>query len=511
MKSTRREFVKGAMALGVMVPLVGCGENDEEVAMTFAAGVASGDPLTDRVILWTRVTSHADEVTVTYEVSESMDFDDIVTSGDFVTDASRDYTVKVDAKGLSAGTTYYYRFLADGVTSMIGRTRTAPQGAVERLRFGVMSCSNYAFGYFHGYRDAAMRADLDAIIHLGDYIYEYGDGEYGDFRPLDPPHEILTLSDYRRRYAYYRRDPDLQALHQQVPFIAVWDDHELANDAYLTGAENHTEGAEGSFADRKAVAQQVYGEWMPIRGPEDNGRIFRNLQFGDLMQLTMLDTRMWARTAQTMDPAELGDPERMILGADQLEFLEQSLADSTATWNVVGQQMMVTQLLLFGNVANPDQWDGYPAARQRLYDAIEGSGADNVVVLTGDIHASGVAELVRDPASYDPMSADGVLGVELVAPGITSPFIAPSLDVVDIALSQNPPLRWADGANRGYFILDVTPQRVQADYYLYPDPTLDDASVDFQKAFKVESGTPKLVEVDEPRGDAEGTELVPAV
>ena len=506
MRKTRREFVKGTVALGLVTPFVGCSSDnltDEPLGPEdlFQHGVASGDPLPDAVILWTRITPDMDpmeDIKVSYEVSLNSSFDELVTMGSASTNSDRDYTVKVDVDGLEAATTYYYRFIAQGRTSIVGRTRTAPEGMVERLRFGVMSCSNYAFGYFHGYRDAAKRADLDAIIHLGDYIYEYGEGEYGagyqEYRKLQPPSEIITLEDYRTRYSYYRLDPDLQAIHQQFPFITVWDDHEFANDAYIGGAENHMPDTEGKFSDRKKAAMQAYREWMPIRGLDETGRIYRRLKFGDLMDLTMLDTRMWARSKQTSDPQEQMDPNRELLGMDQLAWLETQLKDDAAKWRIIGQQVVFTQLLVGGTVINSDQWDGYVAARERVYDIFESTQIQNLVMLTGDIHASGAADLVRDPSMYDPETAQGAVGVELVAPGITSPFLTGGDAIIGVALSENPPLRWADGSNRGYFILDVTADRVQADWHLYPKPELKDAKVTFAKAFSVEADAQHLTE-----------------
>lgn len=491
---------------------------------TFSHGVASGDPLSDAVILWTRVSPpEQGAVDVFFEVSLDPDFRERVAADTETTDADRDYTVKLDVGNLEAGTTYYYRFSALGRTSITGRTRTAPKGEVDRLRFAVVSCSNYGFGYFHGYRDAAQRADIDAVIHLGDYIYEYQDGTdpsdtretYGTFRELQPHHEAVTLGDYRTRYAYYHTDPDLQAVHQQHPFIAVWDDHELANDAWKGGAKNHNEDPdfdEGSFDDRRLAAARAYAEWIPIRDITD-GRVFRGFSYGDLVDLIMLDTRLWGRDQQ-IDPAQDADrfdEARSLLGDDQETWLSEQLDASTAKWCLIGQQVVMSQLQLGADAAtlNPDSWDGYVAARQRFFDALRESGRDNFVVLTGDIHASAVADLAETPfdaQTYDPDTGQGALAVELVTPGITSPF--PLGPLVQMVVDGSPHLHWANGVNRGYMLLDVTADRVQGDWYHYPDPEVEDAPVEFEVGFSVADGTPHAVQAD---AAVEPAEMAPAL
>jgi alkaline phosphatase D len=252
----------------------------------FPHGVASGDPLTDRVVVWTRVTipNPGEFVTVEWDMASDPGFNRIVQRGITSTSAAYDYTVKVDVGRLQAGTTYYYRFILRGVgTSPIGRTKTLPLGSVSRLRFAVASCSNYPAGLFNAYRLIAGRADLDFVIHLGDYIYEYGEGTFGSGQTLgripSPNREIVTLGDYRMRYAQYRSDLDLQEVHRQHPFIVVWDDHESANDAWRDGAQNHQPDTEGEWAVRKAVATQAWHEWMPVRENPSLGQIYRTFRF----------------------------------------------------------------------------------------------------------------------------------------------------------------------------------------------------------------------------------------
>lgn len=491
---TRRALLQNLGVIGAVAALpLGCSSEEDEGAPIFNEGVASGDPLPTAVILWTRVTSTDASVDVKWEISTSREFAKIEASGTFKTDADRDYTVKVDATGLTAGTTYYYRFSALGRTSPIGRTRTAPTGSVSRLRFGLVSCSSLAHGYFHAYRQLSGRLDLDAIVHLGDYIYEYGNKEYGEVREYEPPTEILTLSDYRTRYRQYRHDPDLQALHKQFPFITVWDDHELADNAWKGGAENHQPG-EGDFSERKKIAARVYSEWMPIRDQAD-GKIYRGFEFGDLVDLTMLDTRIIGRDEQvekTSDPA-LADEKRGLLGAEQEKWLSDRLGASKAQWQIVGQQVVVSPFPIF---FNGDAWDGYPGARERLFEMLEANPTKNVVFLTGDIHMSFAFDVVRDPKSpdYDPATGKGSLGVELVVPGVSSPGMPEQLASVGKALvTDNRHLRFADVYQRGYVVLDVTPERVQGSWYHYTELDQPVATPKLSTTWSVKAGTKNLV------------------
>jgi alkaline phosphatase D len=275
----------------------------------FQHGVASGDPLSDRVMLWTHVSSmQRGAVVVAFVVATDPGLTQVVHQGRVKTHPDRDYTVKVDVARLQPGRTYYYRFSALGEQSPVGRTRTLPVGSPERLRLAVVSCSNHAAGYFNAYRRIAERADLDAVIHLGDYLYEYGPNEYGSLRTPEPPNEMVTLSDYRLRHAQYKRDADSIEMHRQHPLIAIWDDHEITNNAWRDGAENHTPGVEGDWNQRVNVGLQAYYEWMPVRLPDvrkrrENQRAFR---FGDLAELVMLEQRLSARSEQL--PATVPTP-----------------------------------------------------------------------------------------------------------------------------------------------------------------------------------------------------------
>lgn len=439
----------------------------------FIHGVASGDPLPTAVILWTRASPPRSappaEVMVSWELGSDPAFTRMVASGTFVTSAARDWTVKVDATGLSAATTYYYRFRALGEVSPVGRTRTAPQGATARLRFAVVSCSNRAFGWFHSYRKVARRADLDAVIHLGDYIYEYGDGEYGGARRLDPPTEIVSLDDYRRRYRCYRRDPDLRAMHQQHPIIAVWDDHEFADNTWQNGSPKHMPATEGMWAERRRAGERAYAEWMPIREQMD-GRIFRTLRYGDLVDLVMLDTRLWGRDEQgTWGTPVLDNPSRQLLGMDQESFLRTQLTTSNARWRVLGQQVMMSTPPTV--LPNSDGWEGYRGARERFFTVLREMSVRDVVVLTGDIHSSWAIDLTdapRDPMRFDPDAGVGTLGVEFITPSVTSPgFPSVVATAAERSLRSERHIKWANLSQRGYTVLDITPERVQCAWFLF--------------------------------------------
>lgn len=471
MSLTRRELLRRAGGLAACAALpVGCtnitavgaahGSVLAAPEVDFLHGVASGDPLPDAVILWTRVSVSNDieAVELRWEVAEDSDFRELVASGTFVTDAARDFTVKVDATGLQSGSSYYYRFIVEELSSPVGRTRTAPRGAVERLRFGVASCSSYAHGYFHGYRALSEQPDLDAVIHLGDYIYEYGTGEYGDVRSYEPEHEIVSLDDYRTRYAQYRRDPDLQALHQQLPMIVAWDDHEVANNSWTDGAQNHMAKREGDFKARKAAATQAYMEWMPIR-EQERGRSFRALGYGDLVDLVVLDTRNWGRNQQLEhadDPA-LWDAKRTLLGEDQEAWLGRQLAQSKSRWRLIAQQVMVNAFALGTNL---DSWQGYPAARARLMRQLADADGD-CVILTGDVHSSWAMNLLED-------DGESSLAVELVTPGITSPLLSrEKAEEREPEVTSEPHIEYAQLWKRGYMLLDIDRERVRATWHHY--------------------------------------------
>jgi alkaline phosphatase D len=459
--------------------------------VSFIHGVASGDPLDDRVILWTRVSpdeAGLEKVTVLCEVAQDPEFNIMVLSEPLVTGPERDYTVKFDAAGLSSEQRYWYRFSVGEQVSPVGRALTLPMPGqyAERLRYAVCSCSSYPHGYFSVYRMIANRSDLDFVLHLGDYIYEYGQDEYGDNagRLLDPSHEIVVLDDYRRRYALYRQDSDLQAAHQLHPFITVWDDHETTDNSYKDGANNHNEG-EGEWSARKAQAIQAYFEWMPIRPPTiDEESIYRAFSYGDLADFIMLDTRLEGRIKQLANPADPARAEqRDLLGQTQKDWFKHKLGTAQNTWKFVGQQVMFAQLqvlelqrLLPGVptedfspliAINMDQWDGYPTEREEILDFVEDNAIKNLVVLTGDIHSSWANELHQSSAVVTGGLLEEPLGVEFVTPSITSPgFPDGAAELLSAVLPvANPHMKYIELKTHGFILMDVNHQRTQAEYH----------------------------------------------
>jgi alkaline phosphatase D len=418
----RRTLLKvagtAAGAAAVLAPL-GAASPAAAATTAFQHGVASGDPLPDGILLWTRVTPTADakpgsgqgpSVTVSWQVATDAGFQSIVKSGAFITGPERDHTVKIDVRGLRPATAYHYRFQFGAAYSPVGRTHTASayDADLTQLRLGVVSCANWEGGYFSAYRHLAARGDLDAVVHLGDYIYEYKSGEFAAagkvVRPHQPANEIVTLADYRIRHATYKTDPDLQQLHALVPWIVTWDDHEFANDAWSGGAQNHDPATEGNWTDRVAAAHQAYSEWMPVR-LGDGWTIYRRLRFGTLADLSMLDLRSYR--SQQASGVTVDDPDRTITGHAQMDWLLSGLANSPAKWKIVGNPVMISRLdfatlpaWLLGPVAdllgipsngytvNPDDWDGYNADREHLVDFLRVNRVSDVVFITGDIHCS---------------------------------------------------------------------------------------------------------------------------
>jgi alkaline phosphatase D len=529
--TSRRSFLRqagaAAVAVGAASALGACGGSHSDPVPVppgsglFRHGVASGDPLTDRVILWTRVTPAAD-ATVSLEciVATDSSLANVVVRRSLTTDSSIDYTVKADVTGLQPGTTYYYRFAAAGTTSPIGRTRTMPAGTAARLRLAVVSCANLAQGYFNAYRRIAERADLDFVLHLGDYIYEHGVSS-GDVRAFEPAVETVTLADYRTRYAQYRRDTDLQELHRQHPMIAIWDDHDIASNANVLGSQNHSEGSEGTWVARVAAALQAHYEWMPVRvvdaaNPRKN---YRSFAYGNLVDLVMLEERVSARSPQvptnTLIPnvftqsGAFSDPGREMLGSEQQDWLAGRLRSSAAKWKFIGQGVMLAQLKIQpaanaaggGRFINPDQWDGYQPARDRLFDVLKGSAAapavGNVVVLTGDAHSSWAAELTPDPnnstvaaGGYDPASGAGSLAVEFVDTSVTSPTF---FDTGGLAASTlrviNPHFKYIDLTRRGYMLVDADATRVVGEWWYVDTVATPSSGQSFGAAFQVQDAT----------------------
>lgn len=554
----RRRFLRlglGGSALLLAQPaLVRTAAQAQPAPGPFGHGVASGDPLADRVIIWTRVTPSDDATPgsglgaptlVEWEVATDPDFAAVVASGSVTTSPDSDHTVKVDVVGLAAYTDHWFRFRALGATSPVGRTRTAPApgDTVPNLRFGVVACSNYEGGYFSTYRHLAARDDLDAVFHLGDYIYEGPRGSYGpgaSFGRLnDPEHEIVSLEDYRRRHALYKSDPDLRALHQRYPFITTIDDHEVTDNAYGGGAGNH-QPDEGDWATRKAAAMQAYFEWIPIRppgGPSDPHRIYRHLSYGGLADVFVLDERTYrsrqlqgVREDMIVTSPEVADPDRSMLGAAQLEWFEDRLTASPAQWKIIANSVMFAPLVvadmpdileapevgailttLFTTlgvsppvVINGDQWDGYAAEQARLTRLYSHVGG--VAILTGDIHSSWAAEIPVDAAGYLPLRTGDTAAVEFVTPATTSNSFSQSLEsigipgaellvpllptVVDVA---GPWFKYVDGDRHGFGVFDVTPEAVQYDWLYISDRADPRATLHQGPSWRSPAGSNKLV------------------
>jgi alkaline phosphatase D len=457
----------------------------------FYHGVASGDPATDRVILWTKVTPDGtvlsgDPIQVQWRIATDTAMTNIVNNGTGNALEANDYTFKIDATGLSANGCYYYDFYALGKYSIRGRTFTTPSGNVDSLRFAVVSSASYEHGYFNAYRHLMDRNDFGAVIHLGNYIYEYGAGEYSagiSGRDYDLANEALSTADYRARHAQYKLDEDLRKLHQQYPFITIWDDHEFANDAYDTGAENHTEGVEGLWTDRKANARQAYHEYMPIRTTSGSDSIYRTIQYGDLVKFFMLDGHS---EKPIPDWASANNPGRSMLGTTQFEWLNSELTNSAAQWQVLGQSAMMAPLdinpLPFGQqYADPAQWDGYATERNSFYDSIFNNNIQNIVVLS-NIGGSWANDLPK--STYNPSTGAGSAGVEFSTPSVTEPISATITSVGSSMIqSINGHAKYTELTNHGYLILDVNHIRTQSDWYFVDNITTNTSNESFAAAW----------------------------
>lgn len=530
MSLSRRDFMKVVSSTAVATGLIGCGSDDNEsVAVSFEHGVASGDPTQTQVIIWTRVTTTASYVDVSWQVASDMEFSNVVQSGVFTTDTGRDFTVKVDVQNLNANSQYYYRFMVGEMMSEVGQTQTLPEDGVEKASMAVVSCANYPAGYFHVYREILNQHEqspFDVVLHLGDYIYEYGAGGYASEdaaalgREPSKGAECITLDDYRKRYAQYRQDADLQALHAKLPMIAVWDDHELANDTWKNGAENHQDD-DGSFIDRRAAAAAAWTEWLPVReNTFSNMLIYRQFSFGNLVNLMMLDTRLVGRdkpldyfslSVPTMEAigglvAQSRSADRELLGTEQLAWLMNEFNTHDAKWNVLGQQVLMsrmelpssvmtamfqlftsteekkTEALLAVNTAitgyladpsadpislpyNLDAWDGYYVEREKVYQLAKASSG-NFVCLAGDTHNAWASEL-KD-VSNNP------IGVEFATSSVSSPGLEEYLALDPVAIAQMEytlphlvsELQWADIKQRGFMRVTFTADAAQSTWYL---------------------------------------------
>ncbi|MGW5499267.1 alkaline phosphatase D family protein [Streptomyces rochei] len=536
---SRRTVVKAAAAGAVLAAPLATALPAGAVgaAPAFLHGVASGDPLPDGVLLWTRVTPVPEAVPgsgtgpdteVDWVVATDRDFTNVVAKGSVTATAASDHTVKADVRGLEPATDYWFRFSAGPTDSPAARTRTAPaaDASVAGLRFGVVSCANWEAGHFSSYRHLAARGDLDAWLHLGDYIYEYGSGEYGTrdtvVRPHAPAHEILTLADYRVRHGRYKTDPDLQALHATAPVVAIWDDHEIANDTWSGGAENHTEGAEGAWTARQAAAKQAYFEWMPVR-PAIAGTTYRRLRFGKLADLSLLDLRTFRSQQVSLGDGKVDDPERTLTGRAQMDWLKSGLASSDTTWRLVGNSVMISPFAIGsipaellkplaellglpkeGLALNTDQWDGYTDDRRELLAHLRANGVRNTVFLTGDIHMAWANDVPHNAATY-PLSASAA--TEFVVTSVTSDNLDDIVKVPEGTVSAvaapviraaNRHVHWVDTDRHGYGVLDVTAERTQMDFYVVSDRTDPGATSKWARSYRTRSGTQRVERVYSP-------------
>lgn len=489
----------------------------------FEHGVASGDPHARSVILWTHITPDGTSpVNVSWEIDRDREFPNPLT-GTAQARAVRDFTVKVEADGLEPGTDYFYRFRVGEEVSPTGRTKTLPEGDVDALRFAVASCSNYEHGYFNVYDlIAQMNAEeggvaFDALLHLGDYYYEYGANIYDapdkpKGRVHEPANEIITLEDYRGRHAQYRRDPNLQSVTAAMPLIAIWDDHETSNDSWRGGAENH-DASEGEWSARKEAALRAYYDWMPVREPAP-GRareaFYRHFQYGDMLTLVGVETRLTARAEPFVlenftdeivaDPDgfkanRINDPSREMLGAEQRDYIVDTFAQSKAdgvAWRMLANQVIIGRLLTpdftpyvtqeataaiekdwpgihdfltlskYSLPFYPDSWDGYPVARERFYSALDQAGVNDVLVVTGDAHEFWANDLTREDGTK--------MGTEFVTSSVSSKtltaYLGDGTAEHNLLLTrENSDARYYNALHNGFISLTIRPRRAVVDMW----------------------------------------------
>ena len=547
--TTRREFIVKMSSAAVVIAAGGalsaCGGSTHEAA-AFNYGVASGDPLSDRVILWTHAKYGSDDpVELVWQVAADANFSPVLQAGTVTATKDSSFTAKADATGLTAGTEYYYRFLdSSGNASAVGRARTLPVGVVNEVKLAVFSCSDYPAGYFNAY-GAAVSSGAQFALHLGDYIYEYKDGVFPAAasavagRVSAPPNECVTLADYRARHATHKSDPNAKTLHARMPMIAVWDDHEFANNGWTGGAENHNPATQGPWAARKAAASQAYHEWMPIRTPDKANllKIYRSFDFGSLLSLHMLDTRIVGRDQQVDRGLDAAGRDvalaagafnpfsntKQLLGTTQESWLTTQMTASKATWQVLGQQIVMarvtlplstlsatdglnfaavtayltakatpvaartqTQKDLLDLTKNPkipynfDAWDGYPTARETVLTAaaqLKSSGK-KFVVLSGDTHNAWYSKLTLANGSQVGME---FAGSSVSSPGFESffpPASVPPAVLASTIVGLTDDLQYIDTARRGYLLMTFTPAQAKGEFVFVSTVTNTNYTVD---------------------------------
>ena len=520
----RRRFLLGAAAATTVV-LVGCGSGDSDGATgssggsttaprkavdpvdspggvdgsPFTLGVASGDPTSESVILWTRLALDptaddgsggmpGDDVAIAWDLAADEDFTTMLASELIPAKAEHGHSVHVDAKGLEPGTTYWYRFRVGDQTSPVGQTATLPTGSPESFGLAVVNCQMYEGGAYGAYRNL-VDEDVDLVVHLGDYIYEYPGGA-GEGRHSLPNRMLKTLEDYRLRYASYKLDPDLQAAHARFPFVATWDDHEVANN-YM-GDTVPGDAAPEQVDERKAAAYQAWWENMPARLDPPDGpdlAVYRDFEMGDLAKLYLLDERQDSAVPPCRDESSTGldygncdevdDEDRTRLGTDQETWLQESLAASTARWNLLGNPVVLAGV--DAGLDEPqfylDTWDGFPAARKRLIAQL--ADVDNPVVLTGDYHAGMVLDVHEVPFDQD---------TPVVAPEFMSPPISSALFDADVT-KRTPQLRQQIN-EYGYLVVAVTPDELTATFRVVDDVADPETAISTAAVWKVAAGNP---------------------
>jgi alkaline phosphatase D len=490
----------------------------------FTHGVASGDPSPDGVVLWARVAVAGEDVGVRWQVSTDAAFEHLIAEGAATASRKHDGCVRVVVDGLKAGTAYHYRFLSGDDVSSTGRMRTLPSDDVGHLRFAVFSCAKYSAGYFNALGRIADRDDLDFVLCLGDYIYEYGDDDPGlgeeIGRGFEPAHRCRELSDYRTRYAQARHDPDMRRMHERHAIIALPDDHEFADNTWRGGAKKH-DTHDGDWRRRFREAFQAWTEWIPSRVRSDAEiRLFRRFSFGALADLILLDTR--TRRDRQAQGREVEDEGRTLLGPDQLTWLTQQLVDSSAAWRLIGQQVMIAQVdsdLLPEDLGDPlgelgvlterdhgpepDQWDGYPAERRRLLHDVTDLGIRDVVFLSGDVHSAWACDLRLDPHASD---EEGI-AVEFCTTSVTSEnldehtgwgYRTRSPEIERKLIDANPHIHWAEVDSHGYMLVDVTTERVEAQWHFVDTVLERSEGVRLGGAWAVRRGTHALEDVAAP-------------
>jgi len=492
----------------------------------FRHAVASGDPLSDRVVIWTRATTDDPAVGLTWTMARDPDLTDVVASGEATAEAEHDHCVSVDVEGLEPDTHYWYAFsgAGSGERSPIARTRTLPVDT-DHLRFAAVSCAKFNAGWFNAYGRIADRDELNFLLHLGDYIYEASQNppatqtkskDIG--RPFEPAEECRTLQDYRTRYAQYRRDPDVQRLHLTHPMIATVDDHEFADGAWKGGSTEHHPDRDGPWADRMAAAFRARWEWQPQRKPDPNDptRVWRSFTVGDLAEFFMIDTR--SHRDDPDRPGAMADPAHSQLGADQGPWLLHGLRESPAHWRVLGNGSCMTHLwkeglpevsvpgILALKLTNPDctgpdpdQWDGYPFERDKILQWLEDDDQGNAIVLSGDVHVGIASELYRDPFAEDPGTP---VAVEFVTTSLTSqnvddkkgwPPDTGTVPMEEAFVAAMPHIKYTDWDGHGYLLVDVDRDRIRGEWW-YVDAIIEPSDGEhLDAAFEVRHGTPRLV------------------